>query len=444
VIARAPRLLLAIALASMAVPAAAQPEVDARSIEPLPQAPRTLASWQQAFEQLGRGSQRQRIAAAEVGAARGRARVALADLLPHAQAQASYTHELIVVEENLGAGPVTVPAQDVLGAGVSANMALLDMRALHAYGTARRAVQAAERDLMAERRALVGELAEALLAAWTAERLAELHRIGLRAAADRLALAETKRTLGRATVLDVDRARQDLESARNETLLGDDALMRARASLGLVLGVSTAVAAPVTSDANGIERGLGAWCTTSVDAERAPEVAAAQLHVELADRALDGLDLELLPRLDFESQLRWDSETVYGPDATVQVGLFLRAPIWDGGARYGRRREAHARRTQAQLRLEQARTDARWRASETTREIAIATEASRIGATQRELALRIDRGTRLAFEQGVGTSLDLISAAQALRQAELNAVLLDARVVQARARAALTSAVCHF
>jgi outer membrane protein TolC len=50
----------------------------------------------------------------------------------------------------------------------------------------------------------------------------------------------------------------------------------------------------------------------------------------------------------------------------------------------------------------------------------------------------------LTFEQGVGTSLDLISAAQALRQAELNAVLLDARVVQARARAALTSASCHF
>jgi outer membrane protein TolC len=337
-----------------------------------------------------------------------------------------------------------VPAQDVLGAGVSANMALLDVRALHAYGTARRAIAAAERDLVAERRALAGELADALLAAWTAEQLAELHRVGLRAALDRLALTETKRSLGRATVLDVDRARQDVESARNETLQGDDALARARTSLGLLLGVSTAVAAPAVRAPDGLGISIGAWCTPSDDAERAPEVTAARLHLELAERTIDGLDLELLPRLDLQSQLRWDSETVYGPDATVQIGLVLRAPIWDGGARYGRRREAHARRTQAQLRLEQARTNASSRRSEATREIAMTSEASRIGVTQRDLASRIDQGTRMAFEQGVGTSLDLISAAQALRQAELNAVLLSARVVQARVRAALTGATCHF
>lgn len=437
-------LVLVLGLPAVSTTAAAQSAPTSEVPQPLPSAPRTLASWGEAFQAIHCASPRYRIAAAEIAAARGRARVALADLLPHAEAQGSFTHELFVDELDFGMGPVSVPAQDVWSAGVTVNMAVLDARALHAYGTAQRAVAASERDLAAERRALAEVLSDALLTAWTAERLAELHRTGLSAALDRLALTENKAALGRATTLDIDRARQDVESARDATLHGDDALWRARASLGQLLGAPVALAAPRASDAQGLARSLRAWCTPNDAIAQVPEVAAAEQHLEVAERELDGLDLELLPQLMVQSQLRWDSETVYGPDATVQLGVVLRAPIWDGGARYGRKREARALRLQAQLRLEQARSDARLNVSEAARAIELATQALRIGSSQRELARRIDRGTRLAFEQGVGTSFDLIAAAQALRQAELNALLLTAELVRAEVRATLSNAACHF
>ena len=429
-----------LALAFRNAPARAEP---ASEPAPLPAAPRTLASWHRAFDELRTGSERYRSASAEVEKARGRARVALADLLPRAQAQASFTHELIVTEENFGAGPVTVPAQDVWGAGVSVNVALLDARALHAHGTARREVRASQDTLAAERVELARELVDVLLTAWTAERLAEQHRAGLRAALERLALTQTKRTLGRATVLDVDRARQDVESARTDALHGDDALHRARVELGLLLGARTATAAPAVSDAEGLERALGAFCSSHERFEAAPRIAAAEAQLELSERALAALDLELLPRLDAQSQLRWDSETVYGPDATMQLGLIVSAPIWDGGARYGHKRAAHAARMQARLTLDAARREVRSRASESTRAVGVAEEAARIGAAQRELAVRIDEATRVAFEQGVGTSLDLVAAAEARRRAELQAVLLVARLTQARAHAALAYATCQ-
>lgn len=437
------RLLLLVALALFVHDAARTQAQQPADLSPVPAAPRTLATWHRAFEELRAGSQRYRGAAAEVDKARGRARVALADLLPRARAQASFTHELIVTEENLGAGPVTVPAQDVWGAGVSLDVALIDARALHAHATARRAIAASKESLAAERVALVAELVDALLAAWTAERLAEQHRVGLAAALDRLALSETKRTLGRATLLDVDRARQDVESARTEALHGDDALQRARVELGLLLGAPAPTAAPSASDAEGLARALDAFCTSHERLEAAPEIAAAASQLELAERARGELDLELLPRLDAQSQLRWDSETVYGPDATVQLGLVLSAPIWDGGARYGRMREAHASHAQARLALEAARQEGRSRVSEAARAIEVAAEAARIGTAQRELAVRIDEGTRRAFEQGVGTSLDLIAAAQSRRNAELQAVLLAARLTRARAHSALSNATCQ-
>ena len=48
------------------------------------------------------------------------------------------------------------------------------------------------------------------------------------------------------------------------------------------------------------------------------------------------------------------------------------------------------------------------------------------------------------YAQGLGTSLDLVTSAEALRQAEINLALLDFQVAQARANAVLTNAECVY
>ena len=63
---------------------------------------------------------------------------------------------------------------------------------------------------------------------------------------------------------------------------------------------------------------------------------------------------------------------------------------------------------------------------------------------QRDLAARIDGRTREGYASGLGTSLDLVTSAQALRQAEINLVLLDFQLAQARAGAILVTAECLY
>src|SRR6185436_17046256 len=91
-------------------------------------------------------------------------------------------------------------------------------------------------------------VASAVIAVVTAERVAELNRIGLRSALERLDLTSRKKGLGAATGLDVLRAQQDAELARATLVSGDESLRQSREALGLALGLPEAVG--VSTDIN--------------------------------------------------------------------------------------------------------------------------------------------------------------------------------------------------
>jgi outer membrane protein TolC len=79
-----------------------------------------------------------------------------------------------------------------------------------------------------------------------------------------------------------------------------------------------------------------------------------------------------------------------------------------------------------------------------TRAIAVDTAARAVAEEQRDLAARIDARTREGYAKGVGTSLDLVTSAQALRQAAINLVLVDFELAEARAGAVLANAECVY
>jgi multidrug efflux system outer membrane protein len=79
-----------------------------------------------------------------------------------------------------------------------------------------------------------------------------------------------------------------------------------------------------------------------------------------------------------------------------------------------------------------------------SRAISVDTAARAVAKEQRDLAARIDARTREGYARGVGTSLDLVTSAQALRQAEINLVLLDFELAQAQAGAVLANAECIY
>jgi multidrug efflux system outer membrane protein len=119
-------------------------------------------------------------------------------------------------------------------------------------------------------------------------------------------------------------------------------------------------------------------------------------------------------------------------------------PFYDGGARYGALRDARAALEQAREALVSARLEAIVGSTQAQRDVGVLQEERDVALRQRDLADRIDRRTRDGYARGIGTSLDLVTSAQALRQAEISLALLDFQVGQARANAVLTNAECVY
>jgi len=78
------------------------------------------------------------------------------------------------------------------------------------------------------------------------------------------------------------------------------------------------------------------------------------------------------------------------------------------------------------------------------RAIDVAEQSLRVSKQARDLAAEADRLTRVGYERGQGTSLELVTAANALRQADVNLALQEFAVVRARVSAALTYAQCKW
>jgi hypothetical protein len=72
----------------------------------------------------------------------------------------------------------------------------------------------------------------------------------------------------------------------------------------------------------------------------------------------------------------------------------------------------------------------------------VAQASDKVAAEQRDLAAQNDAMTQAAYSMGQGTSLELVTASEAHRQAEINLALQDFNVVKARLLAILALATC--
>src|SRR5207248_10223007 len=108
-----------------------------------PPAPARVGSWEEALQLIRSRSPSYASSAQAVEQAEGASRVALAGVLPSLSGQASYTHQFLIENVTIGGTSFTTPAPNLLAAQGSLAWQVLSPRALHALGTAHRAVDAA-------------------------------------------------------------------------------------------------------------------------------------------------------------------------------------------------------------------------------------------------------------------------------------------------------------
>jgi outer membrane protein TolC len=429
------------------------PTVSDPMLTPIPVPRRFIASWEEAATLLRARSTDLRRAYDDVKRAEASSRTALAQVLPTLNGTGTLTHTILPsagsTTVDFSSGQVTGSGADSFAASLRASLTLVNAQAWHQIGTAH--VNEASSRLSYEdlERTTAASLATAIAQNVTAERVSELGRVGLQNALERLALAEAKERTGSATMLDIVRARQDVANARSSLVTSDETLRQSREALGLAVGITEPVGVTPSTDLSTIGQGVLKACRALPDLEQRPDVLAANKNLEIARRQRTEVDLGFLPTLSVGSTLgaTWVDNgpangTTWTERTTWNVQAVLNVPIWDGGARYGARRNAAAIADQSAASLEALRRNSSVALVQARRSVEVAEESRRVAEEARNLALEVDRMTRLAYQTGKGTSLDLVTSAEALRQAEVSLALQELALVQARINSLLTLANC--
>jgi outer membrane protein TolC len=285
----------------------------------------------------------------------------------------------------------------------------------------------------------------ALVTVVTTERVAELNRVGLRSALERLELAKAKERLGSATTLDIRRAEQDVESARGQVVNGDETMRQAREALALALGLTGQVGVGTGVDLARLESDATQICGGVRTLDERADVRSQQRKLELSMRTIDDVKAQFLPTLALTSSLATSVSTVtVQAPATWGVSGVLNVPIWDGGNRYGLIHQAEAVAEENRVNLEAYKRSATTGADQAHRAIEVAVASRQVAERAQKLAEEVDKLVQTQYRIGQGTSLDLVTAATAKRQADINLALAEFAVAKARLVDELTLASCKY
>ncbi len=428
------------------------PKVDDPMLAPVPPPARVVSSWDQIAAELRGRSADLHVAVQEVARAEAQRREALAGILGSITANGTATLNFITQDSafvgvdaqgNPTFRTVTSPTPQYLSGNLSFSLPIFAPRAWNSIKTASLGIDIAKASLDDLRRTLASTTASSVLSVATAERVAELNRVGLRNALERLELAKRRLNLGAGTGLDVVRAQSDVEAARATLVSGDESLRQAREALGLALGYAEPVGVAHDVDLQGVVNDVIARCQVAQSVDQRPDVVAARTRVDVAKRSVIDAKSQFLPTLTAQSGISTSTITSQNsPQVTWNLQGVLSWTLWDGGYRYGALHDGEAQVNEAQERLGAARRQALIEVVQSQRAVKVAQQARDIATRARDLADKQDKLTRAGFLTGQGTSLDLVTSAVALRQAEITLALRDFDLVRARVLAVLSLATC--
>jgi outer membrane protein, multidrug efflux system len=418
------------------------PNVDDPMLVEPPPAPRELKSWQEALRLLRTQAPSLRTALARVDVAAAGARQSLAAALPKFFASGKAGVELIRGTYNSQPYPENVVG--VTGQ-LDLRIPIFAPKAWYDHGTAKRAIEQTRLEVSEIERQIVAALADAIVNAVTGERLAEVTRVSLKSALSTLDLNKRRAALGASSTLDVLRAEQEVELARQQVITADESLLRTREALGQALGSSEPWGVTTGIQLNTLAQDARKHCRQVSGVEQRPDLVAATSNISLVERQKGSADRSFWPTVDAASTLQAspDRLPINNYYMSWQIGLLLNWNIYDGGLRYGQKDEAEANLRIAQEDLTQTRLDAELEVNRAFRAVKVADAALTVSTRARQISAETARLARIAYINGSGTSFDLVENARLLRDAELDLTIKEFAVLRARVAALLALASCE-
>jgi outer membrane protein TolC len=430
-------LVAAVAATATSTPTATATSTSTSTPTPTPTATATSTtdvpelSLDSALAELDRqnlGIAQARSRAEEASAIEGQVR---AQLVPSLSAQGSYARNSDDARFSTPGRSVVIQPLEQLSAGAAVRVPLVVPSAWFEVRAARGGARAADASAEAVRLQLRAGLAQAAHGARAAEEVALASERAVEIAAEHARSADRRVKAGVAPPLDVLRARTEQVRRESDLARARADLDRARLALGILLGreapvrivVPDLVAAPAAPEPT---------ASPAEAVERRPEMSAQRAQVEAAEDQVRASWARLLPQLSatgsaFASDVAYPTGEKEGWRATVD----LTWPIFDGGLREARRRQARAQLATARAGAEAQRLAVVQEVADGARDLAVARERLRLAETQRGLASDAAESARRSFEAGVASNLDVVDANDRLYQADVGLADARARVAQA-------------
>lgn len=441
------------AAAPSTVPEPTLPDISDPMLEPPPAPAHVLSSWREALSMVKSSSTSLRSALVRIEQAKARARQAGAGWKPTLDLAARAEYEII---HGHGIDPSTGLRSDAkefsipdppygAGATLTARMPLFAPRTWYDSTTAKQAIDVAALDEHEVKRQAIAAVADAIVVAVTAERLAEVSRVSLKSALSTVDLNRRRAALGASSNLDVLRADGEVQLARAQVVAADEQLMRARESLGFALGATDGWGVTPDIRLDALASDAKSSCRVERDVATRPDVKAARAKIALSERDVGAVDRSYWPRLDAYSEfgaypLRNPSNHQF---VTWNVGALLSWNLYDGGSRYGQKAEAEATVRLARETATETQRRAQLEVNQSLRGVKVADANLAVSARAREIAVETARLAKVAYINGSGTSFDLVDTARRQRDAELDFAVKEFDVLRARIAALLALASCN-
>jgi len=313
---------------------------------------------------------------------------------------------------------VYIQPLEAFAGGATLRLPLVVPDAWFSLAASRETARAASASADAARLTLLAAVVQTAWAAWAGE---EIVAASVRAVAVAREQAESSRRqvqAGTATTLSVLQAETALTRRQSDLVQALSETARARLAIGVLLGRPGPVRIPMAPLAPPAVLDVAALSREA--AERRPELAAQAAAVRSYEKQVDAAWWRIAPQLSASGSAF--AQTVPYPTGDTsgwRVTVDLTWPLYDGGYRYGKAHQAEAQVDQARAADVQARLQVSQEVQNAARDVEVARQRLALATKQRETAEEAAASARRGFKEGVASSLDVLTANDALFAAEV-------------------------
>jgi outer membrane protein len=173
--------------------------------------------------------------------------------------------------------------------------------------------------------------------------------------------------------------------------------------------------------------------------EKRPELAALRSLIEAARMRVRSARGTLLPRLETSASYQWDSQSLSDASGSWMASIVATWPLFEGGLRLSRIREAQAKLKQIEARGEQVALDIALEVHQAALSVQESTEKIQVAAERKKYAQIALKEVQNQYRNEVVTVDSLLQAQVAWRQAEASyaASIFDGKIAHVLLRQAL-------